>query len=451
MSSPAGRPVYFLSLSLREIRTFGPDEAVIDLSDGKGHHAQWTIVLGENGVGKTTLLECIRGLSPLPERIPSFDGPSIHAVTWLFTGALNAIARIGAKRPIEISAMVVASDEPEATPQPIGVRFRRENEDGASPWSEVDTTSPLGNASQWLGAPIIMYRAVRDLDLERPDIPDARADDATESRRLSDDSGLVSIDEWLLHLHHLKFMEKKWDQRTEYDDVSELLVGVLPGVRSILVGPSGRSRGSVSVLYETDEGYVRQADLGFGYRSIAAMVGDLAFRLYNAYGDRPDPLSGAAVVLIDELDLHLHPVWQRQVIGLLSERFPNVQFIATAHSPLLVQAAAGQNLVVLRRDPNTRRVRVENDLDAIAQWRLDQIVTSELFGVPTARSPLYDKDVARREEIVARGSIGREERDELRDIESRLGDVPLGETADDRRSADLLRRTLDVLELRKDR
>lgn len=51
-------------------------------------------------------------------------------------------------------------------------------------------------------------------------------------------------------------------------------------------------------------------------------------------------LADPAVVLVDEIDLHLHPIWQRRLIGFLSERFPNTQFIVTAHSPLIVQAAS---------------------------------------------------------------------------------------------------------------
>src|SRR5207247_4303505 len=68
---------------------------------------------------------------------------------------------------------------------------------------------------------------------------------------------------------------------------------------------------------------------------------DLASRLVERYPDSPDPLAEPAVVLVDEIDLHLHPQWQRKLMGFLSARFPSTQFIATAHSPLVVQAAAG--------------------------------------------------------------------------------------------------------------
>ncbi len=57
-------------------------------------------------------------------------------------------------------------------------------------------------------------------------------------------------------------------------------------------------------------------------------------------------------MLVDEIDLHLHPKWQREIISYLSEAFPNVQFIVTTHSPLVVQSANDINLYVLKRHEN---------------------------------------------------------------------------------------------------
>jgi predicted ATP-binding protein involved in virulence len=68
-----------------------------------------------------------------------------------------------------------------------------------------------------------------------------------------------------------------------------------------------------------------------------ALVLDLARRLSQASPSLDDPVrDGAGVVLIDEIDLHLHPQWQRRVVGNLEETFPNCQFIATTHSPQVI-------------------------------------------------------------------------------------------------------------------
>ena len=79
------------------------------------------------------------------------------------------------------------------------------------------------------------------------------------------------------------------------------------------------------------------SQLSDGERGVLAMVLDLARRLSQANPDLDDPLQeGEAVVLIDELDLHLHPSWQRQIVHKLQEVFPRCQFIATTHSPQVI-------------------------------------------------------------------------------------------------------------------
>lgn len=73
--------------------------------------------------------------------------------------------------------------------------------------------------------------------------------------------------------------------------------------------------------------------LSDGEKCLFAMVGDLARRLAIANPERREPLQGEGVVLIDEVELHLHPAWQRMVVRKLTETFPNCQFIITTHTP----------------------------------------------------------------------------------------------------------------------
>ena len=143
--------------------------------------------------------------------------------------------------------------------------------------------------------------------------------------------------------------------------------------------------------------------LGLGSRTLIAWMADLASRMVERYPDSADPLAEPAIVLVDEIDLHLHPKWQRQLVGELTKRFPAAQFIVTAHSPLVVQAAEDANLAVLRRQGD--RVAIDNDVDQIRNWRLDQIYTSELFGLPSARPPRFDAAMKRREEILSKPVI----------------------------------------------
>lgn len=76
-----------------------------------------------------------------------------------------------------------------------------------------------------------------------------------------------------------------------------------------------------------------------GEKCTLALFGDLARRLTLANPNKKNPLLGAGIVLIDEIELHMHPSWQRKVLSVLRETFPNIQFIITTHSPIVLSEA----------------------------------------------------------------------------------------------------------------
>jgi len=78
--------------------------------------------------------------------------------------------------------------------------------------------------------------------------------------------------------------------------------------------------------------------LSDGYKTLLGLVIDLSMRMGLANPHLDDPLSAEAVVMIDEVDLHLHPSWQRRVLADLLRTFSNTQFILTTHSPFIVEA-----------------------------------------------------------------------------------------------------------------
>ena len=90
--------------------------------------------------------------------------------------------------------------------------------------------------------------------------------------------------------------------------------------------------------------------LSDGERAFIAVLGDLVRRLALANPELANPLLGHGVVLIDELELHLHPRWQREVVEKLRTSFPNIQFIATTHSPFIIQSLRPGELITLDPD-----------------------------------------------------------------------------------------------------
>jgi len=176
---------------------------------------------------------------------------------------------------------------------------------------------------------------------------------------------------------------------------------------------------------------------------MTAWIVDLSSRLFERYGTLTDPLSGPAVCLVDEIDLHLHPRWQRDLITRLTALFPNTQFIATAHSPLVVQAAPDANIVVLKRQGDS--VIIDNAPRSVRKWRVDQILTSELFDIPSARAPELDEAIRERDEILAKPVLSDDDERRLAELRAAIGDLPHGDTPEDIEAMDVIRRAAQAL------
>lgn len=109
------------------------------------------------------------------------------------------------------------------------------------------------------------------------------------------------------------------------------------------------SRRRIEVAFHEQGNVVAYENLSHGQRNILSMVGDIAFKatILNPHlGDRA-VRETRGVVLIDEIDLHLHPRWQRKIIPALLNAFPQLQFIATTHSPFIVQSLREGSLLNL--------------------------------------------------------------------------------------------------------
>lgn len=92
--------------------------------------------------------------------------------------------------------------------------------------------------------------------------------------------------------------------------------------------------------------------LSHGEKGLLALAGDLARRLAIANPSLTNPLEGSGVVMIDEIELHLHPAWQHKVLPALTKIFPNCQFIVTTHSPIVVSHVHPQQIYLLNITPD---------------------------------------------------------------------------------------------------
>jgi predicted ATP-binding protein involved in virulence len=114
--------------------------------------------------------------------------------------------------------------------------------------------------------------------------------------------------------------------------VRSAIMAFMPGFTKLRIQRKPRLHMSISKGNET----LNVAQLSQGEKSLMALVGDIARRLATMNPSLLNPLHGAGIVLIDEVDLHLHPQWQSTLIKRLRDTFPHVQFVLTTHSPLVL-------------------------------------------------------------------------------------------------------------------
>ena len=193
---------------------------------------------------------------------------------------------------------------------------------------------------------------------------------------------LRNIERWLKDEKHeaeIKNGDEKFNIKRRMAKVRALLVTLMPHVSDIEI--EGKS------VFYTEKGHrVPWQHLSAGHKSIIAMIGDLMIRLFEAQPDRFDPKELEGIVLIDELDAHLHPKWQMKFPGLLSTAFPNAQFIASTHSVIPLMGAPEGSIFLRASRDTINGTRVEKiDID-MANLLPNSILTSPLFGLESILS-----------------------------------------------------------------
>lgn len=162
------------------------------------------------------------------------------------------------------------------------------------------------------------------------------------------------------------------------------------------------------VMIETPHGTMPLSKMSVGYQSVIAMAIDIIRELFVHY----DNLENAyAVVLVDEIETHLHPRWKLRIVGRLRQAFPRVQFILTTHDPLCLRGMHQGEVFVLRRSEEGSRIEMLADLPDVQGMRAEQLLTSEFFGLGST-DPSTDAKVERYQFLAAKDA-----RDEAEEAE----------------------------------
>jgi uncharacterized protein (TIGR02646 family) len=191
--------------------------------------------------------------------------------------------------------------------------------------------------------------------------------------------------------------------------------------------------GRISVVVEDRPVPIER--LSEGYRSVFALAADV-FRQMLAHFPHLEFAHG--IVLIDELETHLHPRWKMQVMSALRRALPNVQFVVTTHDPLCLRGMQDGEVVVLQRDGGGA-ITVLQDLPSLKGMRAEQLLTSDYFGLSSTIDPETELAVARFAEDVA-------ERPDERVTSEAVSRLMLGDSAGEQVIQEALRRFLNARE-----
>jgi putative AbiEii toxin of type IV toxin-antitoxin system/SIR2-like protein len=318
----------------------------------------WNVILGDNGVGKSSVLKalaacfCGTDAAPYGTRLVRRGEPS------------GSIVLETARNTYRMEIKIKSSGDAAVTVVP---------------------TRPL----EVEGALALGFPALRAVSWDRPKGATsegrqrATVEDLIPIVKGDPDPRLDRLKQWIVNLDSRINYERSRNGDDRYERLLarffKIFDDVTPGM-AIRFGHVNQDTREVTVV--TDDGEIPIELISQGSVSLMGWIGILLQRLYEIHGDDEDPTRRYALVLIDEIDAHMHPEWQQTVVMDMTKIFPNVQFIATTHSPLVVGGMQGRQVTRFVRNQQGHAVSVEVKDDMLV-GRADQILTSRLFGMKT--------------------------------------------------------------------
>ncbi|GAB4030638.1 AAA family ATPase [Spirosoma jeollabukense] len=414
--------VWFKSISLENVRSFGTKQT-INFTDKDGNAARWNVILGDNGTGKTTVLKGL--VYSYLSVLEIFDGRNEF---------LDSLER-SKKSDLHIWSEYAIGNDVTFKHHFIRVRnFKSAAEIMREKDYEIGVEhQPIKQLK------VFGYGASRRIGSGSITQPEFSSETDIISNSITtlfrDDKSLQNAEEWLVQADYISLREEKFSN--QYSEVLRLLKTLFQSeVSDIYIDTKS---GVPKVFFKTHYGDVRLHELSLGYKTLIAWMVDFAKGLFDRYPDSENPLAEPAVCLVDEIDLHLHPKFQRTIIQFLTDTFPNTQFIVTAHSPLIVQSAEDANIILLKREGD--ETHVADGID-VHSWRIDQILSSDLFGGVSGRPAKTEERMQRRRALLLKDDRTDAESQELEKLEEELGMLTASESKEALKALELIGKAL---------
>lgn len=393
--------MFLKSIHLNNVKCFS--DIALSFEGKNGNIRKWTLLLAENGMGKSTLLKAIALVTGGSDAITDLlEEPS----DWIRYK----------KQGCEISAVLVTTKGKERE-----IHLRIEPED-----TRADVIVKNKQSLAWLDEAlnrrnrdyfVLGFGASRRLNTVNSRRAKTSVFTNNRAQRVATlfnpEATTKPIDSWAMDLDYI-------GNGTALETVRKVLSNLLPEIKFHSI-----DKQNGHLLFDTPDGIVPLHCLSDGYLAMAAWIGDLLFQVSEVSGDAQEkPLTAKGLLLIDEVDLHLHPKRQRQLLSLLDKWLPNFQFVATTHSPMAAQQAGEGELHYLMRERG--KIHLYPFSGGPNTLLLHQLVMSPAFGLDTDESKEVEDMKNRYRSLRDKTDLSAKEQAELDKLTTAITKLPLG-------------------------
>jgi hypothetical protein len=462
--------MYLKSFRIERIKCF--EDLDIQFPHDDADYSGWVVLLGGNGMGKTTLLQAMAlGLvGPLVgQRLLLSPNGWVRAnaehgefEAEIVKGEGDVAAGYPRKHPYKSHCFVTGNEEVSidgrAFDQPqIVLKQSSQKSLASGPYA--------AKKPGWFACGYGPFRRLLGGALDEAGLVLAAGRESRFATLFREAAALVECTAWLPLLYN----RSKDPNHPERDRAAACLEKVTSIIDYLLPGEVHIDHIDADRVYFRSIGgtVVPVLDLSDGYRSFLALAIDILRHLGQSLVELDDLITPSpegmqvgveGVVLIDEVDAHLHPLWQRKIGHMLCRVFPKLQFVVSSHSPFVAQSATDGGLVILRPS-GEKGVDAVRDFHSVRGWRVDQILTSPLFGLSGTRDFDTEQLIREHADLVGKrqwAALSDDEQRRLAAIEAKLADrlTGPGETPGDVKRENEMQsfvdRTLQDLEVSDD-
>ncbi len=379
-------------LKLRNFRKFAEKEF--------GFHPQFTVLIGDNATGKTAILDALATLMGTYLLKADKNIPSGRKGMFREEGRLVAFEKerqvmLEPQKPVFVSCQAKFRGRQVEWDRAMGDKGGRAKELIAEGERDFEAVSKGVDVD----LPVLLYYGAGRLWDKHSQVELAKPESRLVGYRncLDPKSDQYLFQQWFKQLSLGALQDGITIPAVEV--VRQVVLECIPNADNFFYD----ARNDMLMIRLPNSGAAPFNNLSDGYRNMISMVADIAHRIsrLNPHLGERAAAEAEGVVLIDEIDLHLHPNWQRRVVGDLKRIFPNLQFIVTTHSPFIIQALGPGELIDLNHEQAVMPLDPQAAQPAPGQPfsnRSIEDIAEDVMGVPVPqRSQRYQQmyDVAK--------------------------------------------------------